>query len=147
MFKIFKWLLIYCLFFGGIGFAVSSIFSQFPVLDSGAKGYVMALKERRLNKAYGYMSEDFRKKVTYNDFIQGLKDSSLYYATKWEKKDTYFNDDKTKGVAIGFITIKQGEKMKRIPVEIRFIHAPEQGVGSSKSWYVQSITEIEGGMP
>jgi hypothetical protein len=147
VFKLFKWMAIYCLVFGGIGFALSGIFSQFPVMDAGAKGYVLALKEKNHIQAYSYMSADFREKVAYQDFIQGLKDANLYYAISWEKKEAHFNEDKTKGVAIGYITTKKGDKIRRVLVEIQFVHVSGTMADSSKNWYVQSISEIEGGMP
>ena len=143
MLKLFKWIFYYCLFFGVIGFAVSLTFSQFPVLETGAKGYVMALKEKKHYDAYGYMSSSFRQKVTYQEFIQGLKDTGLYYAVKWEEKQTELSNKKTTGVAVGFITTQKGDKIRKIPVEIRFVHEPSQSASGSKGWYVQSISEIE----
>lgn len=145
MFKVFKWVLCFCLIFGTIGAIISAVFLQFPVLETAAKGYVMALKEKNHSLAYKYMSTDFRDKVSYEEFVQGLIDSKLNYAVKWEAKESYFNDSKSKGVVRGIVTIKQGIREKKVPVEIRFIHV--EGEFEGKSWYVQSITETRGDDP
>ncbi len=141
VFKLFKGILYFCLFFGAIGLIIGVVFSQFPVLETGAKSYIYTLKSKKYVQAYSYMSENFRQKYTYDEFMQSIKASGLYYATEWKNKDSYFNDSKSKGVAIGIVTLNKSGRIYKIPVEINFIHI--DGEFAAKSWYIDAINQIE----
>jgi len=141
VFRLFKWVLYFCLFFGTIGLIIGLVFSQFPVLETGAKSYVYALKSKKYVQAYGYMSQNYRQKYTYDEFMQSMKASGLYYATDWSTKDAFFNDSKSKGVARGVVTLNKSGRIYKVPIEINFIHL--EGEFAAKSWYIDSITQIE----
>lgn len=141
--KLFKFFLYFMIFCGVIGFIVSFGFSQMPVLETGSKGYFIALKNKQYKEAYDFMSVEYRASNSYDKFIEDLKLIRIYETKNWEPKQSILSDDKTKGVVRGIVTARVMGDIKKIEVDVYFKRANDNFDFFGKHWVIDTIIPAE----
>lgn len=141
--KLAKFFLYFTLIMGAIGFMISLSVSQFPVLETGSKGYFLALKNKHYNEAYDYMSTTYKKANDFDKFIRDLKQIGLYDVQSWEPGESILNKEENAGVIRGIVNTKVRNRNYRVKVEVYFRQDTESEELLAKHWVIDSIVPIE----
>lgn len=140
--KLAKFFLYFTLIMGAIGFMISLSVSQFPVLETGSKGYFLALKNKHYNEAYDYMSITYKKANDFDKFIKDLKQIGLYDVQSWEPGESILNKEENAGVIRGIVNTIVRDREYRVKVEVYFRLDTDTEELLAKHWVIDSIVPI-----
>lgn len=94
-----------------IGMIIGSIFSFLPVFTITGNNFLTTVSQGRFEQAYTFLSENYQKKQTLDQFTALMKEKQLdnFKSVNWIKNVT--NDDKISGFVVGIVTTQEGESV------------------------------------